>query len=109
MSPRDRIFPDGVLIAAAGKSQTIHLWDVATREELMILQRGHQQQINGLTFAPDGMAARPRAATMGLSNSGTLSQQQSTEIGRIAEAAAAFGFNPPDNNFSHQLHSKTRH
>jgi len=45
--------PDGEAIAAAGKGQVVHLWDIATGQEILGLE-GHKATINALAFSPDG-------------------------------------------------------
>lgn len=47
------INPDGSLLAAAFDDNTIHIWDIATRSELMSLY-GHNSSITDLQFTPDG-------------------------------------------------------
>ena len=44
---------DGKLLAAAFDDDTIHLWDIATQSELMLLF-GHEDTITDLQFTPDG-------------------------------------------------------
>ena len=45
--------PNGDLIAAAYDDNTIHLWDINTREEISSLY-GHNNSITSLRFTPDG-------------------------------------------------------
>jgi WD40 repeat protein len=45
--------PDGKLLATAGPSQTIQIWDVAA-QRLDHQLRGHKGKVTGLTFTPDG-------------------------------------------------------
>ncbi|HMZ06268.1 MAG TPA: protein kinase [Anaerolineales bacterium] len=45
--------PNGDLIAAAYDDNTIHLWDIATSEEIASLY-GHSDLITALRFTPDG-------------------------------------------------------
>jgi WD40 repeat protein len=45
--------PDGRVLASADRSGRLALWDVATREERLIL-RGPRTQPSGLAFSPDG-------------------------------------------------------
>ena len=47
------VSPSGNLAAAAYDDNTIHLWDVATRQEVMSLY-GHSGSITDLRFTPDG-------------------------------------------------------
>lgn len=47
------ISPNGDLIAAAYDDHTIHVWDAATRDELISLY-GHSNSITDLRFTPDG-------------------------------------------------------
>ena len=54
------ISPDGKLLAAAGRDRPfggtdnlIHVWDLATLRELLIM-KGHSQEINSIVFSPDG-------------------------------------------------------
>jgi WD40 repeat protein len=46
--------PDGALLAAAYDDHTIHLWDIATQEELGRELYGHSNSITDLRFTPDG-------------------------------------------------------
>jgi WD40 repeat protein len=36
-------------------SGVIRVWDALTGQELLIL-KGHKSQVNGITFAPDGLS-----------------------------------------------------
>lgn len=47
------IHPGGNLLAAAYDDHTIHLWDIATQREIMLLY-GHDDDITDLQFTPDG-------------------------------------------------------
>ncbi|MFZ5883266.1 MAG: protein kinase domain-containing protein [Chloroflexota bacterium] len=47
------LHPDGSLIAAAYDDHTIHIWDIASRQEVMTLF-GHGAFITDLRFSPDG-------------------------------------------------------
>src|SRR5208337_3397498 len=49
--------PDGEAIAAAGKGQVIHLWDISTGQEILGLE-GHKAVINALAFSPRRLHAR---------------------------------------------------
>ena len=51
---RVALSPDGTLLAAAYDDYTIHLWDIATQEELGRELYGHSHPITDLTFSPDG-------------------------------------------------------
>jgi WD40 repeat protein len=44
---------DGKTLAAAGKDQTVRLWDV-TRERVRATLEGHRAQVCALAFSPDG-------------------------------------------------------
>lgn len=50
---RVAISKDGKVLAAAFDDHTIHLWDTATQNELMLLF-GHDNSITDLQFTPDG-------------------------------------------------------
>ncbi|HLO29572.1 MAG TPA: hypothetical protein VK249_10580, partial [Anaerolineales bacterium] len=50
---RVALSPDGGLLAAAYDDNTIHIWDVATQEEVSSLY-GHTDSITDLQFTPDG-------------------------------------------------------
>lgn len=45
--------PQGRYLAAAGLTDRVHVWDLATEEEVFVLE-GHQERINAVTFTPDG-------------------------------------------------------
>ena len=45
--------PDGTRLASGSKDKTVRLWDTATNNELVILQK-HTGWINALAFSPDG-------------------------------------------------------
>jgi WD40 repeat protein len=45
--------PDGTLLASAGASRTVRLWDPATGQEPLGLD-GNRGQVNALAFSPDG-------------------------------------------------------
>jgi WD40 repeat protein len=45
--------PDGSRLASAGRDRTIHLWDLATGDELIRLP-GHNNYVFSLAFSPDG-------------------------------------------------------
>jgi WD40 repeat protein/serine/threonine protein kinase len=45
--------PDGTRLASAGWNQVVHVWDVATGQELLHL-KGHKATISGVAFSPDG-------------------------------------------------------
>jgi WD40 repeat protein len=47
------IIPDGSLLAAAYDDNTIRVWDIATKDELMILY-GHNSPVTDLRFTVDG-------------------------------------------------------
>jgi WD40 repeat protein/serine/threonine protein kinase len=45
---------DGALLAAAFDDDTIHIWDIATKQEVGQELHGHSRSITDLTFSPDG-------------------------------------------------------
>lgn len=45
--------PQGRYLAAAGLTDRVHVWDLATEEEVFVLE-GHQERINDVAFTPDG-------------------------------------------------------
>lgn len=45
--------PDGRFLATAGDDGIIHIWEITTGEELMML-KGHKGAIQTVTFSPDG-------------------------------------------------------
>ncbi|MBE0544230.1 MAG: protein kinase [Verrucomicrobia bacterium] len=45
--------PDGGRLATRGGTSTIHIWDLASRRELLKLQ-GHREAVHDLAFSPDG-------------------------------------------------------
>uniref|UniRef100_UPI003AA8928F SUMF1/EgtB/PvdO family nonheme iron enzyme n=1 Tax=Thalassoglobus sp. TaxID=2795869 RepID=UPI003AA8928F len=47
------ISPDNKLIASAGASGTVKIWDVATQKNLHVLT-GHQGPVRSVAFSPDG-------------------------------------------------------
>ena len=54
---RSTFTTDSSAIAAAGKGNVIHVWDIVTGQEILTLD-GHKSQINFLAFSPDGSIAR---------------------------------------------------
>src|SRR5262245_39360961 len=45
--------PDGKRLATAGDDVAIHVWDVATGQQLLTL-RGHTGTVESIAFSPDG-------------------------------------------------------
>jgi WD40 repeat protein len=45
--------PDGRIVASAGESEAIHLWDRESGELVRILP-GHTERVVGLAFSPNG-------------------------------------------------------
>jgi WD40 repeat protein len=49
--------PDGKLLAAAARGNTIRVWKVATGQEVRPVPEGHEERILALAVAPDGKTA----------------------------------------------------
>ena len=45
--------PDGVMLAVSG-AMTLKLWDLASHQELLTIERAHEHLIPSLAFSPDG-------------------------------------------------------
>ena len=52
------VSPDGKTLASAVLGRTVRLW--ALKDGASRVLEGHQQNVNGVAFAPDGHAARQR-------------------------------------------------
>lgn len=46
--------PDGARIASAGKDNTVHVWNAATGDRLVMYQE-HTQAVEAVTWSPDGL------------------------------------------------------
>jgi len=50
------ISPDGMTLAAASDSEEIHLWDIATGREKMVLKPEPSVEVGSIVFTPDGLS-----------------------------------------------------
>src|SRR5262249_5916853 len=50
---RGVLSPDGRRFAVSGKDHSVHIWDLATRKDALLLT-GHTDAVFSMTFSPDG-------------------------------------------------------
>ncbi len=87
--------PDGSLLASSSggivETQTIRLWDVATGEQLAVIE-GHTEDITAVVFSPEGevLASRSNDGTVRLWDVQTYSELAVLELPGGAGAGLAF-------------------